>query len=174
MVAKNSMSSEKSWDPVCVGCIWLRVVKRESWDHWRDWPEGEGKNRILKVQVILESVLWWWWYFPGRSPISSPSCRMCHNHILKYCSSELCCLLAHAIKRKCVRMHAQSLQSSPTLWDPMDCGPPGSSIQEVLQARILAWVAMISSWGSSWPRNQTCVSCIAGRFFTHWTTWGAP
>ena len=57
---------------------------------------------------------------------------------------------------------------------PMDCGPPGSSVQGVLQASILAWVAMLSSRGSSWPRNRTCISCIAGGFFTHWTTWEAP
>ena len=36
-------------------------------------------------------------------------------------------------------------------------------------ARILAWVACPSSSGSSWPRNWTGVSCIAGRFFTNWT-----
>ena len=40
----------------------------------------------------------------------------------------------------------------------------------ILQARILEWVAMPSSWGSPQPRNQTRVSCIAGRFFTNWAT----
>ena len=141
------MSSEKSWDPVCVGCVWLRVMNGESWGHWRDGLEGEGRNKILKVQVMLESALRWWWCFPGRSPISSLSYRMSHNHILKYWSSERCCLLAHAIKRTCVCMNAQSFPSSPTLWDPMDCGPPGSSVQGVLQASILAGVATPSSRG---------------------------
>ena len=51
----------------------------------------------------------------------------------------------------------------------MDHSPPGSSVHGILQARILEWVAMPSSRGSSRPRNQThvsCVSCIAGGFFT--------
>ena len=52
----------------------------------------------------------------------------------------------------------------------MDCSPPGSSLHGILQARILEWVAMPSSRGSSQPRDQTQVSVIAGRFFTIWTT----
>ena len=56
-------------------------------------------------------------------------------------------------------------QSCPTLCDPMDCSPPGSSVHGILQARILEWVAMPSSRGSSQPRDLTGVSCIAGRFF---------
>ena len=42
-------------------------------------------------------------------------------------------------------MRAKSLQSCATLSDPMDCGPPGSSVHGILQARILEWVAMPSS-----------------------------
>ena len=60
-------------------------------------------------------------------------------------------------------------QSSLTLWDPMDDSPPGSA-HGILQARILEWVAILFSSGCSWLRNQTQVSCIAGRFFTIWTT----
>ena len=63
-------------------------------------------------------------------------------------------------------------KSCPTLFGtPMDCRPPGSSVNGISQARILKWVAISFSKGSSWPRDQTrvfCVSCIAGRFFTHW------
>ena len=57
-------------------------------------------------------------------------------------------------------------QSCPTLCDPMDYNPPGSSVHGILQARILEWVAMPVSRGSSWPRDWTRVSCLAGRFFT--------
>ena len=56
-------------------------------------------------------------------------------------------------------------QSCLTLCDPMDCSPPGSSVHGIFQARILEWVAISSSRGSFWPRDWTCVSCIAGRFF---------
>ena len=52
-------------------------------------------------------------------------------------------------------------QSCPTLCNPMDCSLPGSSVHRILQARILEWVAMPSSRGSSSPRDRTQVSCIA-------------
>ena len=55
---------------------------------------------------------------------------------------------------------------SLTLCDPMDCTPPGSSVHGILQARILEWVVMPSSRGSSWRRDGTRISCIAGRFST--------
>ena len=74
----------------------------------------------------------------------------------------------------CVCMRAKSLQSCLTLCNPMDCSPPGSSVQGILQARILEWVATPFSRGSSWPRDWTEVSGIAGRFFTIWATWEAP
>ena len=48
-----------------------------------------------------------------------------------------------------------------TLWDPLDCSPPGSSVHGILQARILEWVTMPSSRGSLQPRNQTHVSYVS-------------
>ena len=65
---------------------------------------------------------------------------------------------------------AKSLQSCPTLCDPMDCSLPGSSVHGILQARILEWVAMPSLRGSSRPRDQTHVSdvsCIGRRVLYH-------
>ena len=56
----------------------------------------------------------------------------------------------------------------PTLCDPMDCSPPDSSVCGILQARILEWIAIYFSRRSSWPRDWTQISCIAGRFFTIW------
>ena len=52
-----------------------------------------------------------------------------------------------------------------TLWTV-----PGSSVRGILQARILQWVAFSFSRGSSWPRDQTQVSCIASGFLTSWAT----
>ena len=60
-----------------------------------------------------------------------------------------------------------------TLCNPVGCSPPGSSVHGILQARILEWVAMASSRGSSQPRDQThipCISCTAGGCFTCWAT----
>ena len=62
-------------------------------------------------------------------------------------------------------------QSCPTLCNTMDCSPPGSSVLEILQARIWEWVAISYSRGSSWPRDQTptsCVSCIGRRILYYW------
>ena len=68
-------------------------------------------------------------------------------------------------------MCAKSLQSCPALRDPMNCSWPGSSVHEILQARILEWFTMPSSRGSSWPTYQTGVSCLAGEFFTTSAVW---
>ena len=57
-------------------------------------------------------------------------------------------------------------QSRLTLCDPVDCGPPDSSVHGILQARILDWVAISFSRGSSRPKVRTQVSHIAGRCFT--------
>ena len=61
-------------------------------------------------------------------------------------------------------------QSCLTLWDPMDCSQPGSSVHGIPQASILAWVAIPFSRGSSQPRDGAQFSHIAGRFFTSWAT----
>ena len=58
-------------------------------------------------------------------------------------------------------MHAKSLQLCPTLCNPIDCSLPGSSVHEIFQARILEWVTMPSSRGSSWHRDQSRVSYIS-------------
>ena len=57
-------------------------------------------------------------------------------------------------------------QSCPILCDPMDYSPPGSSVHEIFQAKILKWVAIFFSRGLSPPRDRTHVSCVTGRFFT--------
>ena len=65
-------------------------------------------------------------------------------------------------------VHAKSLQSCLTLWDPMDCSPPGSSVRGTLQERILECEAIAFSRGSSLSRDQTCISytsCTGGGFF---------
>ena len=66
------------------------------------------------------------------------------------------------LKMYCVCTSAQSLSRVQLFWDPMDCSSPGYSVHGFLQARILEWVAIPFSRGSSW----SWVSCIAGRFFT--------
>ena len=73
-----------------------------------------------------------------------------------------------------IGVHVKSLQSCQTLCDPIDYSPASFSIHGILQARILEWVAISSSKGSSWPRGWTQVSCVGGRVFTIEPPWKPP
>ena len=70
-----------------------------------------------------------------------------------------------SISRMFILMCAKLLQSCLTICNPMDCSLPGSSVHGILQARILEWVAISYSRGSSQLKDQTHVSCVsyAGR-----------
>ena len=69
--------------------------------------------------------------------------------------------ISHSLKSE-----SEVAQLCPTLCDPMDCSLPGSSVHGIFQARILEWVAISFSRGSSRPRDRTRVFCIVGRHFT--------
>ena len=73
-----------------------------------------------------------------------------------------------------VKVNVLVIRSYPTLDHLMDCRPPGSSVHGIFQTRILEWVVILFSRGSSQPRDWTQVSCIAIRFFTIWATREAP
>ena len=73
-----------------------------------------------------------------------------------------------------IGLHACSVSHVWILFDPMDCSPPCSSVHGIFQARILRWVAISSSRGSSWPRYQTRISCIGRQVLYNWTTREAP
>ena len=84
----------------------------------------------------------------------------------------LLCFLTAQVSTTYLRWKSEVLvtQLSPTVCYSMDCTPPGSSVHRISQARILKWVAISFSRGSSPPRDQTWVSRIASRFFTIWPT----
>ena len=65
-------------------------------------------------------------------------------------------------------------QSCPTLCDPVDCSPPGFSVHGILQARILEWIAISFSRGSSWPRNRTQVLLHCRQILSPTELWGQP
>ena len=92
--------------------------------------------------------------------------RIFFFHLLFY----FCYCFLSLISNSPYAVRAKSLQSCSTLCNPMDYSPPGSSVHGVLQARILDWVAMPSSRGSSWPRGWTQVSdvsCIGRQVLYH-------
>ena len=109
------------------------------------------RSRICELPILktLHCSLSWWRYFPKLlSGEFDP--EACNSYSITWM---VCmCLVA---------------QSYLILWDPMDCSPPDSSVHGISQARILEWIAIFFSRGSSQPKDQvtvSCVSCIAGRF----------
>ena len=97
------------------------------------------------------------------------SARTClHPQHLPQCLSHGRWMFNGRMNRHVCRKKVEVLvaQSCLTLCNPMDCSLPDSSVHGILQARILNWVTIPFSRVSSQPRDQTRVSCVAGRFFT--------
>ena len=113
---------------------------------------------------VLTSSFYWFFLLP---PKSSPSfCTLDSKVYVCVCV----CVCVHV----CVHLCVLVAQSCPTLCIPMDCSSPASSAHGILQVRILEWVVISFSRGSSRPRDWTWVSCIAGRFFTTLSHQGSP
>ena len=118
--------------------------------------EDKGKRLKKRMTVLIKSMTYVIW----SKSLGFPMACFLHLQVRRFCRSVRC--------RSGTRARS-SLESCPTLCDPIYCNPPGSSVYEISQARILEWVAISFSRGSSRPRDWTCVSCIsciAGGFFT--------
>ena len=114
-----------------------------------------GKKKRKKIHVWIEKAFsvgfFTWFYSNVISSVTSAAVSFDAKFTLNVC------------------VHAQSLNR--VLCNPLDCSWPGSFIHGIFQAKLLEWVAIASSRGSSQPSNRfyiSCVSCIAGRFFTCW------
>jgi len=79
------------------------------------------------------------------------------------------CQVGNAKTDKIIKEEVKVLVTQ-SLWDPMHCSLPGSSVHGIPQARTLKCVTISFSRGSSWPRDQTQIFCIAGRLFSIWAT----
>ena len=147
-----------------LSCVWLFV---NPWT--RAWP-GFSVHRILQAR-ILEQVA-----SPSSRGFSWPRDWTWVSHIIgrffSIWATEEEAFYQHSQWLKNYLCHVLCLvaQWCQILCDPVDCSPPGSSVHGVSTARILEWVAMPSSRGSSQPRDRTQVSRIADRFFTIWAT----
>ena len=98
---------------------------------------------------------------------SSKKCEnYTHTHTYSLHIYKHICLYDLLLMSIIMYMVCMPAQSHPTLCDPMDCSLLGSSVHGILQATILEWVAISFSWGCSWPRNWTGVSCnsLTGRW----------
>ena len=137
-----------------------------------------GKNPKIWQYTVSETVRRWLpLYSAGRNP-APPVPIEVHLSVSSKIIDTFIYWLSNSMSRVylpgthvCMCACMLSLQPCPTLCDPMDCSVlPGFSIHGIFQARILEWVAMSSSRGSSQPRDWThgsCVFCITGGFFTY-------
>ena len=99
-----------------------------------------------------------------RCGVSRDYVRIRHIKICVNSGKRCCCVLSCSVSH--VRLFVT----------PMDYNPPLSYVHGILQASILEWVAISCSRSSSWPRDQTrisCVSCVGRQVLYHWATWEA-
>ena len=99
------------------------------------------------------------------------SCRCCSTFLASIGVGTLYLVLVFMTILKTGCVMCLVAQSYLALLQPHGLWPPGSSVPRIFQGRILEWVTIFSSRGSSWPRDWTwvsCASCIAGRFLTYW------
>ena len=171
-ISSYQISSEKGlwcWGGVCGA---LQAKPGFSWGRGSGstLQRGTGERQLAKDSRLLSRTL----------------CRALLSHRWERAASfQICVLKLNFLLFNNTNIHyscnfpfyinlccAKSLQSCPTLRSPVDCSLPGPPFHELLQARILEWVAMpfsrgsSLSRGSSQSRDRTRVSCIAGRFFT--------
>ena len=128
------------------------------WEGLRLWPgfswdyrvQGWGKEKVRAVRVWLRRQAVCWKVTRLPRSLSCPVIQGTHpgSSLRPEWQSGGACVLNRV-----------------WLCDTTDCSPPGSSVQGILQARILQWDAICSSSGSSWPRGWACVFYTAGGFF---------
>ena len=170
--------------PSCVvkGFIPLRA----SWCHFCSWGLSQVNSCIIHMGFLpqLLPVLWQFREIPWEQPLSLHSCLFPPSPQGMMMGPSApppgalvpcwCCPrglnIAIALWGLCTYAYA-SYSVVSILCGPLDYSPPGSSVHGIFQARILEWIAISSSRGSSQPRNQTCISCVScilGGFFICW------
>ena len=146
-----------------VGCSpWgLKKSDTTEWLHFQfslSWT-GEGNGNPLQCSCLenpRDRGAWW----AAIYGVSQSRAR------LKRLSSSSSSIHIHITDTICCTQKKWKWTSQPSLCDPVDY----NTVHEILQARILEWVAIPVSWGFSQPQNWTGVPCIAGGFFTSWAT----
>ena len=169
------------------GISQARILKWVAISFPREFSWPGDQTWISRVSYIGGRALYHWateevqlsynsnWLHWCKSKVIHMNTILDHKHILVYLESWCMMELMFQMNRSislffiiCVCVLV--VQSCLTLCDAMNRSPPGSSVHGFLQARILEWIAIPFSTGSSWPKDQGLVFCITGRFFTIWAT----
>ena len=146
----------------------LRVFSNESTLHMR-WPEYWSFSFSIspsnEYSELISFRMDWLDLLAGQGTLKSLLQHHSSKASILWCSAFFTVQLSHPYMTLKERKESEVTQSCPIICNPVDCSPPGSSVHGFLQARLLEWVAISFSRGSSRPRGQTQVSCIAGRRF---------
>ena len=137
-----------SWTVACQAPLSMGFSRQEYWSEWVAMPSSRDlPDPGIELEFLMSPAL--------------ASKFFTINTIWKALLKIMCIYVLFA-------------QLCPTLYNPMDCSLPGSSVHGILPTRILEWVAILFSRVSSQPRDRIWVSHIAGRLFTIWATRSNP
>ena len=164
----STSSSLTTLKPLTVGITRNCGKSLKRWEYKTTLPASWETCMQVKKQ---QNLTWNNWLVPNWER-SMTSLYICHPAYLTYMQStsyKMPGWMNHKLDSR-LESERKVAQSCPTLCNSMDCSLPGSSLHGILQARVLEWVAISFSWGSSWPRDQTQVSRIPGRHFNLWAT----
>ena len=162
-----------AWFPSCLGLIlqlssisYCLNLSRSFW-----WLLATGGDWALETWLAHTEMCFKWKYIPDFKDRVQKTNNPPKKNQRDQCNISMIMLIAcwNEIIIDKVALCAKSLQSCATVFDPMDCSLPGSSVHNISQGRILKWGVTSSSRGSSQPRDQTHisgVSCI-GRWFLY-------
>ena len=147
-----------------VNFYFLNWKIHEGFCFWGSALKMFNNKSFLLAQMSLHAHLGIFFVVPDHSPPFLCHCfwRTCTCFIRESKRAEEGWLNQYLAKVKKVKVLVTQMYL--TLCDPMDCSPPGSSLQGILQARTLEWIVIPFS------RDWTQVSCIVGRLFTNWAT----
>ena len=149
--------------------VFLKLAWSKVWSHHPPCVHFSESSLCLRdLRLWFSTVICLQKPFPG---IAGPrDCLMTYSITVIFPQKLTKC---PALRKLSVWLCVLVAQSCLTLCDSMGCSPPGSSVHGILQTRILKWMALPFSRGSSQPRDWIWVSRTAGRFLTIWTIWEA-
>ena len=142
----------------------------------RSWGGVGGQDEDWDCSEVCRETSWIWGCYGKTASVKLWNQRITGKLSRTIQEGKRAVAWAFTCKHEKTDVCVKSFLLCPTLCDPMECSLPGSSVHGILQARILEWVAMPSSRGSSWPRDWTCISCLparGGESSTTSTTWEA-